>query len=126
MRFSLIILVLSILSIGCAAQMPTKNVVLPSGEHVVIWDTHGDRFIDVSGAKRHIYYVGYDTEHDFRDKETLKKEALRVWGLYKPQIISEDYDTCVVTPTRTDLGGGKEGSPFYFTRAANGQWLLQP
>ena len=121
-------LFLSALLAGCAKRTPvvTHDLALPSGEHVAILDTHGDSFTDVNNVKRHIFYIGYYTAHDFEDIQSLRKEALRVWAAYKPQIVGVDYDSCVVTPMKQTVGGSGEGRPFYLTRRANGTWTLAP
>jgi len=112
---------------ACARHTPveTHDLALPSGEHVTIADAHGDSFTDVNGVKRHIFYILYGTTHAIDDIPSLRKEALRVWAAYKPQIIGVDYDTCVVTPMK-QTRGAEAGRPFYLTKAADGTWSLAP
>jgi hypothetical protein len=112
---------------GCAPQhVAPKIIILPSGEQIVIIDVHGDEFTDVSGHKRHIYYVGYQSSHNMDAISSLRAEARRVFALYLPQIIGLGYDTCVVTPMRQTVGGDEEGRPYYFTSQPSGQWSLAP
>ena len=121
-------LVLLIVALPECAHRGTQatELVLPSGEHIRIVDAHGDYFTDVNDKRRHVYYVGYETAHDFEDIPSLRTEARRVWMEYKPGILGTDYDTCVVTPVKQDAGGSEEGRPFYFTKGADGRWSLQP
>ena len=110
---------------GCARHAAVEHdLSLPSGERVTKLDTHGDFFTDVNGAKRHVFYISYDTAHDIDDVRSLRKEALRVWGVYLPQIAGDDYDSCVVTPVKQTASGGGAGRPFYLTRRAPGTWIL--
>jgi len=128
-RFAAAICVLFIAIVleGCVRQTAAqKTILLPSGEQIVLTDVHGDAFTDVSGHQRHIYYVGYQSSHDMDAIPSLRAEARRVFALYLPQIIDQDYDTCVVTPMRQTVGGDEEGRPYYFTRQTNGQWSLGP
>jgi len=112
---------------GCAQRTATpKTLTLPSGEQVVLFDTHGDAFTDVSGRKRHIYYVGYETSHGMDETAALRIEARRVFAAYLPQLVGLDYDTCVITPMRRTSGGDEEGRPYYFAREPDGRWSLQP
>jgi len=121
-------LLLSTLLAGCTRHsgFVPQDLALPSGEHVTILDTHGDSFTDVNHVKRHIFYIGYLTEHDFEDIRSLRKEALRVWAAFKPQIVGVDYDSCVVPPMKRTVGGSEEGRPFYHTRATGGAWIVSP
>lgn len=101
------------------------KLTLPSGEQVTINDAHGDSFVDVDKVQRHIYYISYETAHDFEDLPALRQEALRVWAAYLPQIVGADYDSAVVTAEKTDDAGDEEGRPVYLKRMADGTWQLQ-
>ena len=98
------------------------NLKLPSGETVVITDTHGDSFEDINHVHRHIYYIAYDTSHDFEDLPALHQEALRVWAAYLPQVVGIDYDSAVVTAEKPGTG---EGRPMYLKRLPDGTWQVQ-
>lgn len=119
-------LLLGAFLLGCAkhTEPVTHDLALPSGEHVTILDAHPDSFTDVSGVKRHIFYISYHTAHDIDDVPALRKEARRVWAAYKPQIVGIDYNACVVTPMRQTASGDEAGRPFYVTRSADGTWAL--
>jgi len=119
-------LFLSAVLAGCARHtaLVAHDLALPSGEHVTILDAHGDSFTDVSGVKRHVFYIAYHTAHDIDDIPSLRREALRVWAAYKPQIIGIDYNACVVTPMKQTARGDEAGRPFYVTRYADGTWAL--
>lgn len=123
-----LVLFLCCLVCGCARHQDNSysELALPSGERVTIIDAHGDSFTNVSGVKRHIYYIGYLTAHDFEDIPALRKEAQRVWAAYRPQIIGIDYDSCVVTPMKKTPGASEEGRPFYLNRNPDGTWTMQP
>ena len=103
----------------------TYKLTLPSGEQVTITDAHGDSFVDVDKVQRHVFYISYETAHDFEDLPALRQEALRVWAAYLPQIVGIDYDSAVVTAEKTDEGGGEEGRPVYLKRMSDGTWQLQ-
>jgi len=103
-----------------------KTLSLPSGEQIELIDAHEDEFTDVSGHKRHIYYVGYETSHGMDQTALLRTEARRTFAMYLPQLVGLDYDTCVVTPMQRTASGDQEGRPYYFTREPDGRWSLQP
>jgi hypothetical protein len=91
---------------------------------VTISSAHGDTFTDVSGVKRHIFYIAYETGHDINDRQALHDEAVRVWAAYRPQIIGVDYDSCVVTPMKRTANGSESGRPYYLTKRPDGTWVM--
>ena len=115
--------------LGCAKHDDTTNgtqLTLSSGDRVVVIDAHGDSFTNVSGVKRHIFYIGYETALDFENIPALREEAQRVFAAYRPQIAGIDYDSCVVTPMKKTPGGSEEGRPFYLNKNPDGTWTMQP
>ncbi len=125
-RAGLFLILLALVSSNCAkhSAVAANDLALPSGEHVTISSVHGDTFTDVSGVKRHIFYISYETGHDIDDRQALHDEAARVWAAYRPQIIGVDYDTCVVTPMKRIASGSESGRPYYLTKHADGTWVM--
>jgi hypothetical protein len=113
---------------GCYARAQAQWILkLPSGETVTIVRESHQSFENVSHEPKRILAVDYMTDHSMADEADLQMEARRVFAAYKTRIDVSDFNTVSLAAMRTDATGhGIEAHPYYFIKAADGRWIMQP
>jgi hypothetical protein len=113
---------------GCYARAQAQWILtLPSGETVTIVRESHQSFENVNHESKRILAVDYMTDHSMADEADLRMEARRVFAAYKTRIDVSDINTVSLAAMRQDATGhGVEAHPYYFEKAADGRWIMQP
>jgi hypothetical protein len=122
------LLALASLLSGCYARAQAQWILtLPSGETVTIVHESHQSFENVSHEPKRILAIDYMTDHSMSDEASLQMEARRVFAAYKTRIDVSDFNTVSLAAMKKDATGhGIEAHPYYFEKAADGRWIMQP